>query len=95
MLPPKLNHSIAHRVLLPVAKHIDAHHGGKAVTQLPKHHPQHHRVSQKGFVGQEFDGVVGPFGLFIFPLFDADSCGKDACTVPGEAKLLSILLPIE
>lgn len=54
----ELNNAVAHGVFFSVAKHVDPHHGGKSVAQLAKDHAQDHRVSQKGFVGQEFNRMT-------------------------------------
>ena len=74
----KLNHSVADGVLFTVPKHVDAHHGCKPIAELPKHHAEHHRVSEQGFVGEEFNGMVGPLLGLVFPLFDANMRREDA-----------------
>ena len=92
--PAVLNDGVAHGVFLTVAKHVDADHGGKPVAQLTKHHAQHHRVSEQGFVGEELHRMITPNIGFFLPLLDTSVARKNACTVTGESKLSRILLPL-
>ena len=54
--PTKLDHGVADGVLFTVPKHVDAHHGCKPIAELPKHHAEHHRVSEQGFVERNSTG---------------------------------------